>query len=412
MKKLIGFMALLGVFGLAACSFSDHLPTLPEQANEQTPSAISTASTEEAAVSLYSGIDSSVFSPVSEPLSPLLAPEEGTVLWARGQLSDEEKMVYDALSDAVARHDEGEISVSLSAEELSRVLAALNIDHPEFFWFDGEATYITTSTPLGIESTGCTLSYSFTREECESLMDQVDAYTRACLSSEEVAAAETDYDRIKAVFCYLVNSTDYDLSEADQSFISVMTRGCGVCAGYARTFQYLMHQLGISCTYARGSSTAGENHGWNIVLCDNQWYQIDVTWGDPLDFTGSAGSSVSFTHFMLTDEEMARDHVLESEIPMPACTATAYNYYRHEGLQMSVWDENIYQSLLRAAVDRGDSWLTVRFQDETAYGECLSALIDNSGMFDLLRRCDLPIPDGGITYTHEDTFYEFSVKLP
>mgnify|MGYP006990155591 CR=1 FL=1 len=39
-----------------------------------------------------------------------------------------------------------------------------------------------------------------------------------------------------------------------------------------------MTQLGIPCYYCTGF--AGENHAWNIIRLDDEYYNVDVTWDD------------------------------------------------------------------------------------------------------------------------------------
>ena len=173
-----------------------------------------------------------------------------------------------------------------------------------------------------------------------------------------------------------------------------------------------MNRLNIPCTLALGTGQNGENHGWNIVQCGGDWYQVDVTWGDPVDENGAPGTSLDYTYFMLTDEEMYRDHVLDSSLPVPACTATAYNYYRQAGLQLSGWDSVSYESLLRNAAAAGERWLNVRFDRREDYDAAIQTLITQGGILTIMDNCGLTVPDSGITYSRNDTFLEFSVQLP
>ena len=113
-----------------------------------------------------------------------------------------------------------------------------------------------------------------------------------------------------------------------------------------------------------------------------------------------------------TDEEMYRDHTLDSALPVPVCTATTYNYYRQSGLQLSSWDSVFYESLLRNAAAQGDGWLLVRFDRREDYDAAIRALIDQGGIMTVLENCGLTVPDSGITYSRNDSFLEFSVQLP
>ncbi len=341
---------------------------------------------------------------------PVLVQCKSPCLWAREQLEPELQAVYDLLDHAAACRSDDPVEVEATQDQVRLCLTALRTDHPEYFWFDGEGTYSTTSAPLLGDSTSVTLHYTLSLSEIDALLPKVAAYTSECLQS--VAGAGSDYDKILGVYRYLINNTDYVLDVQDQSMICLMTEHRATCAGYAKSFQYLMHQLGIPCTLALGTGKGGENHGWNIVQCGGDWYQVDVTWGDPVDENGRPGSSLDYTYFMITDDEIYRDHTLDPTLPVPQCTSTTYNYYRHSGLQLSSWDSVSYEGLLRNAAARGESWLLVRFDRGEDYDAAIRALIDQGGIMTVLDNCGLSVPDSGIIYSRNDTFLEFSVQLP
>jgi hypothetical protein len=348
---------------------------------------------------------------VSSFQTPLLEPQGEVYLWARAQLEPEAQDAYDLLSDAIACHQETAVELSASPAQVELALSALRIDHPEYFWFDGSVAYVTTTLPDGTAETLCTMDYTLSTAEAQALLPQVEQYVADCLSSLERSGAQSDYDKVLGVYEYLIGQTDYVTSVSDQSFVSLMTQQQATCAGYARGFQYLMQRLGIPCTLATGYGANGESHGWNIVQVGGQWYQIDVTWGDPVDDTGAPGDSLEYTYCLVTDQEIYRDHTLSSSIPMPECTATEYNYFRKSGLQLTSWDVTRYENLLRSAAELGDDWFTVRFESQADYEAALSALIDQAGLMTLLGNCDIPIPETGVTYSHNDLFYEFSVQI-
>ena len=60
-----------------------------------------------------------------------------------------------------------------------------------------------------------------------------------------------------------------------------------VCEGYARAFKVLCDKLDIPCVLCVGlaknrPNSPGESHMWNEVLMnDDKWYAVDVTWNDP-----------------------------------------------------------------------------------------------------------------------------------
>lgn len=343
-------------------------------------------------------------------LRPQLMETQTVCLWAREQLPEELQATYDLLDHTAAVHGEEPVQVEATQEEVRRCLSALRIDHPEYFWFDGAASYTTASVPILGDSTSVTLTYTMDAEMARSLKPQVDAYEKACFDT--LAAAQTDYQKILGVYQYIIANTDYVLDVQDQSMICVMTEHRGTCAGYAKTFQYLMLRLGIPCTLALGTGEGSESHGWNIVECGGDWYQVDVTWGDPVDETGAPGTSLDYTYFMLTDDEMYRDHSLDADMVVPVCRAVEYNYYRQSGRQLAAWDAVAYEGLLRSASAQGDAWLPVRFDRREDYDAAIRALIDQGGIMTVLSNCGITVPEDGISYARNDLFLELTVQLP
>lgn len=345
--------------------------------------------------------------------APLYSDAEPAVLWGREQLTDHAKAAYDRMSQAIACRQEAPVEVDADAGEIDLILTALRIDHPEYFWFDGEASFVTTTLAGEQVRTECTFTYTMELPEIQTAHQQVRQYTAACLASSELAAAQTDYEKILGVYRYVINSTDYVLSETDQSIVSVMGRHQATCAGYARSFQYLMNQLGIPCTLALGLGDSGESHGWNMVMCGGSWYQMDVTWGDPVTPEGQPGSSLQYTYCLVTDEEIYRDHTLDSAIPMPQCTSTADNYFVREGRYFTLWDAAAYEYAMAQAAGQED-WFSVRFGDSAAYEAALAALFDRGEILDMLIRCGVGTDQEmrtRVVYTQNDLFYEISVLL-
>lgn len=388
--RLIGMLLLLGI--LSSCGF------------------VRPSNVEDGSFGFVGGLQSTQPQQRMEPLLPGVVP---AILWGRQQLEPAVQATYDKVSEVVACRQEGPLVVEASPQDLELVLHAIRIDHPEYFWFDGEASFVSTELAGITMSSSCTFTYTMTREEALEAAEQVRAYTEDCLSTPEVSAAETDYKKILGVYRYIINNTDYIVTEGDQSILGVMNAHRGTCAGYARSFQYLMGQLGIPCTMVLGTTSDGNAHGWNVVMCGGDWYQIDVTWGDPVNSEGEPGTSLQYTYCLITDEEMYRDHSPDDILPVPVCESTNYNYFIREGLEFDQWDEDAYEeALFRAAVSQ-EPWFSVRFTNEESYDAAMTALFEDSLVMGMLVRCGILDADGRkhVSYTQNELFYEISVQL-
>jgi transglutaminase/protease-like cytokinesis protein 3 len=136
----------------------------------------------------------------------------------------------------------------------------------------------------------------------------------------------TDFEREKAVHDWLVLNASYDydkylagaLDAWDYHPYGVLVMKTGVCQSYAEAFDLCMAMLGIESEIVTGYGNGGP-HAWNAVKLDGEWYQIDVTWDDPVpDVPGK----VIYSYFNVTDVVMKIDHEYTYH---NACNGTKYN---------------------------------------------------------------------------------------
>ena len=120
---------------------------------------------------------------------------------------------------------------------------------------------------------------------------------------------------IKMVHDYLVDNIQYDTTISQQNIYNIygaLINGTAVCEGYARSFKYLMDELGIPCTLVIGEGTNSqgqtENHAWNYVQINGNWYAIDCTWDDPVSTTGYVSQNSKYRYFLKGSNEFSKDH--------------------------------------------------------------------------------------------------------
>ncbi len=124
------------------------------------------------------------------------------------------------------------------------------------------------------------------------------------------------YQNIKIVHDYLVDNLQYDTSISKKNIYNIygamVNKEC-VCEGYARSFKYLMDELKIPCILVIGKATNSENrtenHAWNYVQLNNNWYAIDCTWDDPVSTTGWVSETSKIRFFLRGSNFMSKDHV-------------------------------------------------------------------------------------------------------
>ena len=227
-----------------------------------------------------------------------------------------------------------QITVS-STDELLTQLAAATLGHAEqitIYVPQGQAgnyvqflqnTFYSLSSPFS-EANGYSVSYySNTLRISPKYSDAVRAMAwlegrsngLSPQDTEMLNAAQTihdtlvtpgmsEYEQVKAFHDYLVNNTEYrETGERSHSAAGPLLDGLAVCEGYSKALDLLCYLSGIECLCINGTGNGGA-HSWNKVKIDGQWYNIDVTWDDPV----SSRPILRYDYFLVSDNVLARDH--------------------------------------------------------------------------------------------------------
>ncbi len=153
-----------------------------------------------------------------------------------------------------------------------------------------------------------------------SLSDDDAALLQEALRVHDVLVEDgmDDYRRVRAFHDYLVNHTVYGAGDRSYSAAGALLDGKAVCDGYAHAFDLLCYLSGIDCLKIAGTANGG-GHAWNKVELDGVWYNVDVTWDDPVVIGG--GDMLRYDYFLVSDETLARDHQWTAYSGQPDCPA-------------------------------------------------------------------------------------------
>ncbi|WP_186785864.1 transglutaminase domain-containing protein [Paenibacillus agilis] len=114
----------------------------------------------------------------------------------------------------------------------------------------------------------------------------------------------SDEQIVKILHDFVVDQLAYDATMTRFTAYEAITLGSTVCQGYALLLQALYEDAGITSRVVEGNA-GGQLHAWNIVQLNNQWYHVDATWNDPVP---DKRNRILHTYFLLSDEEIGRDH--------------------------------------------------------------------------------------------------------
>lgn len=291
------------------------------------------------------------------------------------QLNDRERQIYREILQAVQSMEE---SVRIHAgrdDDAAKVYEYLLYDRPELFWCDGSSQMTVYE-----DYTELYPGYTCTRSEKEQRQKEIDQTASECLSG--ISSEKTEYEKIKYVYEYLVRTVDYDESAPDnQNIYSALVGKRSVCAGYSRAAQYLLDQMGIECIYVTGTIRGQGAHAWNIVNCGGSYYQMDVTFGDPVFLEAESGESVphnsiNYDYLCCTDEMLAADHIQNDFVPYPECGSSDLDYYRLNGLYYDSFDSDQLLRDMNRSIYEGEESFVCKFSDDNVYSRARDVVID------------------------------------
>ncbi|NSK78683.1 transglutaminase-like superfamily [Blautia massiliensis] len=307
--------------------------------------------------------------------------EEGHQEYYFKQLTEEEQRVYRELLKGIrAREKEFYLTIS-DDDSIDRSYHAVLKDHPEIFWVHNrEKIYKTTYS----DSDYCvfTPGYTYTDSEIDEIqtaMEQSFQEVRALIPEDA-----GDYEKVRIVYTYVIDHTQYQTGEDDQSIAGVFWKKSAVCAGYAGAVQYLLERLDIPCIYVDGSTKGStEGHAWDIVKIGQEYYYVDATNGDQSDFLNGDAAQLEEHKTIIYDylcpfpEEYEKTYTPSEELTVPACTAKDLDFYV---LNQGYFEDYSWQDIYdycKMRLDNGAAVVRFKFGSQEAFSEACQELLDD-----------------------------------
>lgn len=297
--------------------------------------------------------------------------ETGKTLYGLDNVDDESVRVLYGLIGQYAdnRLEEYYFTVpgELSHRQLFEGICAYKEDHPEKFWLKNTCRYY-------YENGNTCVSLNFLMDYKTRISAQAELDEKVKEITANAPSNATQFELELYVHDYIIDNCEYDYESANSDEVNdntgnaygVLIEGEAVCEGYSRAFQLLCKELGLECVNVLGVSD-DENHMWNCVMIDGQWYQIDVTWDDA---EGEQKEITRYLFFNLNDENMYKDHQISefyenisddeylnlksnANLFVPQCTATEYNYHLYYGALITDIEDSdeIVGAIAQAAKD-------------------------------------------------------------
>lgn len=238
--------------------------------------------------------------------------------WCYNCLTDLGKLAYEAVMECLTHLVPSWNCGSIPQETIQKAYDCFIMDHPEVFWSDGY-TYVTSYVNNSVS--GRRVEFRYTMDRSGIIRTNEEIYESLLEIVGWIGRTDASMETVRAVYDYMLDFCTYDELNLDQSMYSVMVGRSGVCASFAKAFEFVMQCLEIPCTVVMGRlvqesgmPAAVLGHEWNLVLVDGTWYHVDITSG--LSLTRETGIR-DYSYFCVSTEEICRTHIIDNPVPLP-----------------------------------------------------------------------------------------------
>lgn len=298
-------------------------------------------------------------------------------------LSDEEKRLYDKIKNAVESFDESvSFDEPVPRDTVRKIYRLVYAQERQLFWFSN--VFYAPEKEISVY----TLSYLFTKDAASVMRAELDLAASEIINS--LPADADTFDKLVYFHDRIVTGCEFSQTDVNSSSAyGVLVNGLGQCEGYAAAMAFLCGEAGIPNYMVTGFDANGSTHAWNKVLLDGEWYNVDCTWDDPI-LKRDQKDFVRHDYMLVTDAEIEGvTHFTDSELygGVPACTASAGNYFERKGLVYGTAAEaaEAMREQVKTAGLAGKRETEFRLSDENEYFAALARLIDNGEMRDIIE---------------------------
>ena len=334
----------------------------------------------------------------SYPNAEYLTADEKAMRPIYSQLTTKEKSIYTALYRGICeRKEEIPLPYEVDGNTYSKVYCILEKQESAFYYLD--SVYYTAQKVRDAKIAYRDMTRPHQKEQdLEGALDAFMSETDVLTNDEEKARYINDFIVRK---CQYITGDD---SEFASTVYGCLVRGEANCEGYAKAFNLLAGKLGLQSVVITGTTDKGENHAWNQVKIDGEWYNIDVTWADT-DVVGETRQM----YFLCSDADFSKTHYADDTLftPFP-CISNKWNYYVKHGLYADSVEKA--EEIVRRELSNGNGTIEIRFSDSKTYERFRENFITEENIFNLLDESGYEY-NGEVTFTLKENEQELCLTM-
>ena len=253
-------------------------------------------------------------------------------------LNDYSKAIYDAIANNIDKLKTGNATIEIDYDFTTLLnngngdkqlndyyddaVNAINLDIPNLFYIDFSKMWLNIERSSSIFSTTYKLFIN-SGHNSNYLVEQFSTQQQVEIAASQVESAKnqvktivtgSDYTKAKNLHDWLIEYMQYDSSNSQKATVyGSLIEKKGVCESYARTYKYILDEVGIENVLVTGKATNSngmtEDHMWNYVKVNGKWYAVDATWDDPIVVgNGNVSDEVKHRYFLKGSQEFFKNH--------------------------------------------------------------------------------------------------------
>lgn len=295
------------------------------------------------------------------------------------QMSDEAQDFYLYMRKAVKEcRKKIKLNFDFKIKEFSMIVELLVYHDPLTFNLDDIKILDETKKSVTFGFT-----YKYDQETYDKMVKAYDKETNKILSklNDKMSA----YKKIQTIHDELIKSAVYDLdSDNNDNIYGALVDKKAKCDGYARTFTYICGKAGIRTVTVMGYDLGTDNkdygHMWNKVFYNGKWYNIDVTWDDPVS---GMKDNLQYDYFMVSDKALKNTHEednLSFKVPKAEDDTMGYYVVNKKYAETAQDAEKLIKNELKAAVQQGKASFSIKFASKDIVDHVSDYLKDSDKM--------------------------------
>ena len=281
------------------------------------------------------------------------------------QLSDNAQKAYDKLKEAVLKCEKTvKIKYAITNDDFNEIAELLILHDPMTFNLKN-----IEATSTGSRTITFKLSYRYTYESYKKMVASYEKKVNKIL--DRLDDDMTTYSKIKLIHDSIGNSAVYDIDyKLSDTIYGTLVKGRGKCDGYAKTFAYVCGKAGIRAVTVIGTDLYADDdslHMWNKVYYNKKWYNVDVTWDDPVS---EMKNNRKYDFFMISDKTIQKTHSEDNlSFEVPAANDSSKTYFKmYKKYAESLSDaKTLINEELKKAAKNGKTHITLQCSTDKLY---------------------------------------------